>query len=83
MIDAGSGDADVVAPGGTWSSPLWTAAGDIVAGYEDHATPGELRRLGEQPRTVHAPAPLSVKSAPHAAPEDVSLPSTASRSPAS
>ena len=75
VIDAGSGDADVVAPGGTWSSPFWTAAGDIVAGYEDHATPGELRRLGEQPRTVHAPAPLSVKSAPYAALEDVSFPS--------
>jgi dipeptidyl aminopeptidase/acylaminoacyl peptidase len=75
VIDAGSGNAEVVAPGGTWSSPFWTAAGDIVAGYEDHATPGELRRLGEQPRTVHAPAPLSVKSAPYAALEDVSFPS--------
>ena len=75
VIDGGSGDADVVAPGGTWSSPFWTATGDIVAAYEDHATPGELRRLGEQPTTVHAPAPLSVKSAPYAALDDVSFPS--------
>ncbi len=75
VVDAESGNTDVIAPGGTWSSPLWTAAGDIVAGYEDHATPGELRRLGDQPRTVHAPAPLSVKGAPYAALEDVSFPS--------
>ena len=64
-----------VAPGGTWDRPAWTAAGDLVAGYEDHATPAELRRIapGEPHRTIHAPAPLSVKRARHVAPEDVSF----------
>ena len=75
-VDAESGDAEVVAPGGTWCTPFWTAAGDIVAGYEDHATPRELRRVsGGEPTVVHAPAPLSVKRAPHAELEDVSFPS--------
>ena len=66
----------MLAPGGTWCTPFWTAAGDIVAGYEDHATPRELRRARDgKPKDVHAPAPLSVKGAPHAALEDVSFPS--------
>jgi dipeptidyl aminopeptidase/acylaminoacyl peptidase len=75
-VDARSGEGDRIAAGGTWSSPLWTVAGDIVAGYEDHATPRELRRVTDgEPKAVHAPAPLSVKRAPHAALEDVSFPS--------
>jgi dipeptidyl aminopeptidase/acylaminoacyl peptidase len=75
-VDAESGDAEVVAPGGTWCTPFWTAAGDILAGYEDHATPAELRRVtGGEPAVLHAPAPLSVKRAPHAELEDVSFPS--------
>ena len=76
IVDAGSGDAEVVAPGGTWCTPFWTAAGDILAGYEDHATPSELRRVTDgEPAVLHAPAPLSVKRAPHAELEDVSFPS--------
>ncbi len=75
-VDAESGDAEVIAAGGTWCSPFWTTAGDIVAGYEDHATPRELRRVTDgEPTVVHAPAPLSVKRAPHAALEDVRFPS--------
>jgi dipeptidyl aminopeptidase/acylaminoacyl peptidase len=74
IVDAESGDAEVVARGGSWGTPFWTAAGDIVAGYEDHATPRELRRTGDgQASAVHAPAPLSVKRAPHAALEEVSF----------
>ena len=76
IVDAGSGDAEVVAPGGTWCTPFWTAAGDILAGYQDHATPSELRRVMDgEPAVLHAPAPLSVKRAPHAELEDVSFPS--------
>jgi dipeptidyl aminopeptidase/acylaminoacyl peptidase len=78
VLDAESGEEELVAPGGTWSTPFWTAAGDVVSGYGDHGTPRELRRIdtgGGEPKTLHAPAPLSVKRAPHAALEDVSFPS--------
>ncbi len=78
IVDGQTGDAEPVARGGTWCTPLWTAAGDIVAGYEDHATPRELRRLAEhegQPAVLHAPAPMSVKRAPYAVQTDVTYPS--------
>jgi dipeptidyl aminopeptidase/acylaminoacyl peptidase len=77
VVDAEDGSAEQIAAGGTWVAPHWTAAGDLVAGYEAHATPRELRRLapGGDPVTLHAPAPLSVKRAPHAALEDVTFPS--------
>jgi dipeptidyl aminopeptidase/acylaminoacyl peptidase len=54
---------------------LWTANGAVAGTYEDHATPPELRVAapGEPPRSLLAPAPLAVKRAPHAAPEDVSF----------
>jgi len=75
LVRAADGAVEQVAPGGTWDRPAWTAGGDLVAGYEDHATPAELRRIapGEPHRTVYAPAPLSVKRARHVAPEDVSF----------
>jgi dipeptidyl aminopeptidase/acylaminoacyl peptidase len=74
LVDPDSGGTDVVAAGGTWDRPAWTADDQLVAGYEDHATAAELRRLapGEPPRAIHAPAPLLVKRAPHVTPEDVS-----------
>jgi dipeptidyl aminopeptidase/acylaminoacyl peptidase len=67
-VDAADGSAEELARGGAWREPHWTAAGDIIAGYEDHATPRELRRLtpGEEPATVHAPAPKAIRRAPHA-----------------
>jgi dipeptidyl aminopeptidase/acylaminoacyl peptidase len=73
VVSASDGSAEVVAEGGTWSYPHWTAAGGIVAAYEDHATAPELRTIepAGEPRTVHAPAPLPIRSAPHAALEDV------------
>ncbi|HEY1276492.1 MAG TPA: S9 family peptidase [Thermoleophilaceae bacterium] len=73
VVDAASGDAEVVAEGGVWSTPYWTAGGGVVAAYEDHATPAELRLAvaGEPPRTRHAPAPLALRRAPHAALEEV------------
>jgi dipeptidyl aminopeptidase/acylaminoacyl peptidase len=73
LVDAASGAVENVAPGGKWTRPAWTAAGDLVAVYEDHATPAELRRVapGAAPRVVHAPAPLPIRRAPHVAPEEV------------
>jgi dipeptidyl aminopeptidase/acylaminoacyl peptidase len=75
VVDAASGAVETVAGGGTWGCPHWTADGDIVATYEDHATPPELRRArpAATPRTLLAPAPRAVRSAPHVAPEDVTF----------
>jgi dipeptidyl aminopeptidase/acylaminoacyl peptidase len=74
-IDPADGSATELAPGGVWDAPQWTAAGDVVAGYHDHATPPELRRvaLGEAPSVIHAPAPLAVRAAPYAELEDVTF----------
>ncbi len=76
-VDVATGAVRELAPGGCWSAPDWTADGDVLAAYEAPATPPELRLLtpGEQPRTIHAPAPLSVRRAPHVDPERVSFPS--------
>ena len=72
-VAAPSGSITVVAEGGAWSTPHWTADGAILAAYEDAATPAEIRlvREGEVPVTLHAPAPRAVRAAPHVRPEDV------------
>jgi dipeptidyl aminopeptidase/acylaminoacyl peptidase len=72
-VDPSDGSTEELARGGHWVEPHWTAAGDIVAGYEDHATPRELRRIerGQRPKTIHAPAPKAVRAAPHAELEEV------------
>jgi dipeptidyl aminopeptidase/acylaminoacyl peptidase len=86
VVDARSGEAETVAGGGSWSYPHWTPDGGIVGAYCDHATAPELRRAASGPpgatasgdvqaRPLHAPAPLSVRRAPHAPLEDVSFPS--------
>jgi dipeptidyl aminopeptidase/acylaminoacyl peptidase len=73
LVDPDSGTTERVATGGTWDRPAWTAGDELVAGYEDHATPAELRRLAPDapPRAIHAPAPLLIKRAPHVTPEEV------------
>jgi dipeptidyl aminopeptidase/acylaminoacyl peptidase len=74
-VDAASGEGQVLAEGGTWSDAHWTAAGAVIAAYEDHATAPELRVLvpGGAPRVLHAPAPLPVRRAPYARLEDVAF----------
>jgi dipeptidyl aminopeptidase/acylaminoacyl peptidase len=74
VVAAGSGEVELVAPGGCWSSPHWTAGGEIVAMYEDSVTPPQLRLVspGGAPEVIHAPTPLAVSRAPHIAPEKVS-----------
>lgn len=73
-VDAASGALEVVAEGGSWGNPHWTADGSIVATYEDAATAPQLRlvREGGAPETLHAPTPLAVRAAPHVRPADVS-----------
>jgi dipeptidyl aminopeptidase/acylaminoacyl peptidase len=69
------GSAETLARGGSWSSPHWTAFGDVVAAYHDHATAPELRRVapGAEPTTIHAPAPRAIRRAPYAALEEVAF----------
>jgi dipeptidyl aminopeptidase/acylaminoacyl peptidase len=73
IVDATTGTAEVVAEGGEWHAPHWTADGALLVGYDDHATPPELRLLtaGSAPRTVHAPAPRAVRAAPHAGLQEI------------
>ena len=74
-VDAGSGAVRELAAGGVWGAPHWTAAGAVIAPYEDHATPPELR-LVEPPgaiRALLAPAPLAIRRAPHVSPEEVTF----------
>ena len=54
VIDAASGAVDVLAAGGTWSSPAWLADGSVVAVHESHTTPPRLCRVtgGEIDGTV-------------------------------
>jgi dipeptidyl aminopeptidase/acylaminoacyl peptidase len=73
VVDANTGATRVLAEGGTWGSPHWTADGDVVGSYDDHATPPELRVASG--RTLHAPAPRAVRAARHAKLEEVSFPS--------
>ncbi|MGZ8688569.1 MAG: S9 family peptidase, partial [Gaiellaceae bacterium] len=72
-VDAASGALAVVAEGGSWGNPHWTADGAIVATYEDAGTAPQLRlvREGGAAETLHAPTPLAVRSAPHVRPQDV------------
>jgi len=73
-VNAADGSAEELAQGGTWYSPRWTAAGDILVEYEDHATPREIRRVvpgTDAPVSIHAPAPKAVRNAPHAPLEDI------------
>ena len=73
LVDVASGDVTELAPGGAWAEPHWTAEGSILATFESQSTPPELRIVvpGSQPRTVHAPAPLAVRIAPHVVPEEI------------
>ncbi len=74
VVDAETGEVTELAPGGAWGAPQWTAAGGIVATYEDQATAPELRLVtrGSQPETILAPSPLAVRRAPHVVPEEIS-----------
>ncbi len=72
-VDAGSGAVRELAPGGAWAAPLWTARGDVIGCYEDHATPPQLRVVSASGATSEllAPAPLAIRRAPHVSPEEV------------
>jgi dipeptidyl aminopeptidase/acylaminoacyl peptidase len=74
LVDAESGAVELVAPGGSWGAPQWTADGRIVATFEDARTPPQLRLVtpAGDVAVLHAPTPLAVLAAPHVEPEEVS-----------
>ena len=72
-VDAATGEAEVVAEGGAWGGPQWTAAAAVVATYEDHAHAAGAapRRCGGAPRTP--PRRAASRRAPYAALEEVTF----------
>jgi dipeptidyl aminopeptidase/acylaminoacyl peptidase len=73
-VDAATGAVEVVAAGGVWATPQWTAAGAIVAMYEDHGTAPEIRLVsGGVAASIAAPAPRAVRAAPHVRPEEIAF----------
>lgn len=73
-VDAATGTAQVLAAGGTWSSPRPLPGGGVVAVHESFDTPARLCEV--QPdgavRVLFAPAPAAVRVAPHVVPEHIS-----------
>jgi len=76
LVDADSGAVEVVASGGCWGLPQWTAGGEMAAMYEDAQTAPQLRLVdleaGEGHLVLHAPTPLAIRAAAHVAPEQIS-----------
>ena len=75
-IDTTTGGVDVIAAGGTWSSPSWLSDGSVVAAHESHETPPELCRIartttGWKRDVLFAPSPASIRAAPHVRPEHI------------
>ena len=73
-IDAADGTVEVLATGGTWSSPRLLPDGGVAAVHESFTTPARLCRVGDDGTvtTLFAPTPASVTTAPHIVPEHVS-----------
>ncbi len=80
LVDASSGRVDVVAPGGTWSSPRWLGDRSIVAVHESHDTAPRICRIvaaddSWRVEPLFAPTPAAVRAAPHVLPDHVTYPS--------
>ncbi|MFM2077436.1 MAG: hypothetical protein RJA49_1326, partial [Actinomycetota bacterium] len=72
-IDLTTGVVDLVAEGGTWSSPRALPDGGVVAVHESFATPARLCSVSVhgEVRELFAPTPAAVRTAPHVVPEHV------------
>lgn len=76
-IEVSSGEVELVAAGGTWSSPRLLPDGSVVAMHESFSTSPRLCLVpaaGQQggERELFAPTPAGVRAAPHVVPEHVS-----------
>ena len=70
VVDAATGEAEVVAEGGAWGCPHWTPGGRDprhLRGPRDAARAAPRRRRARR----HAPAPRATRRAPYAALEEV------------
>jgi len=74
-VDVADGSVTVLADGGTWGAPHWTADGAVVATHMDAGTAPRLClvRPGARAEELHAPTPLAIKAAPHVRPDDVTF----------
>ncbi|MEZ5343167.1 MAG: prolyl oligopeptidase family serine peptidase [Acidimicrobiales bacterium] len=74
----------VIAPGGVWGNPQWTASGDIIATHESPDTPARLMRVDKRDHVheLFAPTPTIVRAAPHVAPEHLWYPAPGGAVPA-
>ncbi len=72
-IDLTTGAVDVVAQGGTWSSPRPLPDGGVVAVHESFTQPARLCVVapGGAVRELFAPVPAAVRAAPHVVPVHV------------
>ncbi|MFZ4720186.1 MAG: S9 family peptidase [Ilumatobacteraceae bacterium] len=72
-VDVASGAVTVLAVGGTWSSPRALHDGGVVAVHESFTQPARLCRVTATGDVIElvAPAPASVRAAPHVVPEHV------------
>ncbi len=78
MIDPGSGSVELVAAGGVWSGPQWTAEATLIATNESSDIPPRLVEVRPASREVIdrvRPTPIGVRSASHVRPEHVWYPS--------
>jgi len=77
VVDGASGDVSVVAGGGSWSCPHWTADGNVTALYEDHATAPQVKEVGSggEQAVRFAAVPAAITAAPHVTPYVVEYPS--------
>ena len=74
VVDAATGDPDVLAEGGCWGGPQWLGDGRILAAHESFTRAPQLRVVepGGETVTILAPTPAAVVAAPHLSPEPVS-----------
>jgi dipeptidyl aminopeptidase/acylaminoacyl peptidase len=77
VVDALSGEVEVVADGGVWGSPGWLPSGAIVASHESHAIAPRIVVVvpGGGVTVLVDGTPASVAAAPHVSPEHVWFPS--------
>ena len=73
-IDAAAGDVEVLASGGTWSSPRLLPDGSVAAVHESFTTPAQLCTVAADHAVcaLFAPTPAAVRVAPHVVPQHVS-----------
>lgn len=74
-VHADSGAVQVLAAGGTWSTPHWLPDGSVVAVHESSSQPSRVCRVAAD-ATIEALvdlAPAAVRAAPHVVPQHIAF----------